>query len=143
MGGHRPRKLESEREWLLARHAREKDITLHAVLAVLEAVRGVVVSCDTQWRFLRANGITFKKKTIDPLAVDRAHPDAVCRGASLRGGKRCVVSRAAESGGGDMSCNPGHRDAACAVFRRANGRTPAGRMRANIARALRNYAQGC
>jgi hypothetical protein len=62
MGGHRPRKLESEREWLLARHAREKDITLHAVLADLEAVRGVVVSCDTQWRFLRANGITFKKK---------------------------------------------------------------------------------
>ena len=61
VGGHRRPILESERAWLLARHAREKDITLHALLADLAAERGVVVSCDTLWRFLRANGITFKK----------------------------------------------------------------------------------
>ena len=66
VGGHRPRILEIEREWLLARHAREKDVTLHALLANLEAERGVVVSCDTLWRFLRANGITFKKRRSTP-----------------------------------------------------------------------------
>ena len=66
VGGHRRPILESERAWLLARHAREKDITLHALLADLAAERGVVVSCDTLWRFLRANGITFKKRRSTP-----------------------------------------------------------------------------
>lgn len=66
VGGHCRPKLESEREWLLLRHAGKKDITLHALLAALEAERGVVVSCDTLWRFLRANGITFKKRRFSP-----------------------------------------------------------------------------
>jgi transposase len=66
VGGHRRPILDSEREWLLARHARKKDITLHALLAELAAERGVIVSCDTLWRFLRANGITFKKRRSIP-----------------------------------------------------------------------------
>src|SRR3546814_11721365 len=43
VGGHRRPKLESERAWLLARHGREKDITLPALLGARVAVRGVVV----------------------------------------------------------------------------------------------------
>jgi transposase len=81
VGGHRRPILESEREWLLARHTREKDITLHALLADLAAERGMVVSCDTLWRFLHANGITFKK-TLYPKEQDR--PDIARRRARWR-----------------------------------------------------------
>jgi transposase len=60
MGGHRPNRLADERDWLLARMAEKPDLTLAALLAELEA-RGVVVCCDTLWRFLKREGISFKK----------------------------------------------------------------------------------
>lgn len=69
MGGHRPLLLEAERLWLLGRLAEKPDLTLHALLAEL-AERGVVVSCDTLWRFLRREGISFKKNRLR----DRAEP---------------------------------------------------------------------
>lgn len=61
MGGHRPRKLEDERAWLLARIREKPDLTLHALLAELADQRGLVVSCDTLWRFMKREGISFKK----------------------------------------------------------------------------------
>ncbi len=39
------------------------DLTLHALLAEL-GERGVVVSCDTLWRFLKRQGISFKKNRV-------------------------------------------------------------------------------
>lgn len=66
MGGHRRLVLENERGWLLARIEREKDLTLHAMLAMLRDERGVVVSCDTLWRFLKRCGKTFKKRRSSP-----------------------------------------------------------------------------
>jgi transposase len=63
MGGRRPYLLESERDWLLARLAAKPDLTLHALLAEL-GERGVVVSCDTLWRFLKRQGISFKKNRV-------------------------------------------------------------------------------
>ena len=63
MGGHRPFLLERERNWLLARFGEKPDLTLHALLAELRD-RGVVVSCDTLWRFLRREGISFKKNAV-------------------------------------------------------------------------------
>ena len=60
MGGKRPYLLEGERGWLLARLAEKPDLTLHALLGDL-GERGVVVSCDTLWRFLKREGISFKK----------------------------------------------------------------------------------
>lgn len=66
MGGHLRPKLEPERDWLLALVGREKDLTLHAILARLAEERAVVVSCDALWRFLRALGITFKKRRSTP-----------------------------------------------------------------------------
>ena len=65
MGGRRPYLLANERDWLLARLAEKPDLTLHALLAEL-AQRGVRVSCDTLWRFLRREGISFKKKPSSP-----------------------------------------------------------------------------
>ena len=63
MGGKRPYLLEGERDWLLARLAEKPDLTLHALLAEL-GERGVVVSCDTLWRFLKRQGISFKKNRV-------------------------------------------------------------------------------
>jgi transposase len=60
MGGKRPRKLIDERDWLLARLAAKPDLTLHALLGELGA-RDVKVCCDTLWRFLRDEKISFKK----------------------------------------------------------------------------------
>jgi transposase len=63
MGGKRPYLLEAERDWLLARLAEKSDLTLQALLGEL-AERGVVVSCDTLWRFLKREGISFKKNRL-------------------------------------------------------------------------------
>lgn len=63
MGGRRPYLLEAERDWLMARLAAKPDLTLHALLAEL-AERDVVVSCDTLWRFLKREGISFKKNRL-------------------------------------------------------------------------------
>jgi transposase len=61
MGGKRPCLLASERDWLLARLGEKPDLTLHALLAELREQRAITVSCDTLWRFLRREGISFKK----------------------------------------------------------------------------------
>lgn len=60
LGGHRRYILEPEREWLLRRVEENANLTLHGVRQEL-AERGVGVSCDTLWRFLRREGISFKK----------------------------------------------------------------------------------
>lgn len=64
VGGHLRPLLENEREWLLARIAQKKDLTLHELLAQLRDERGVVVCCDTLWRFLKRCGKTFKKDAL-------------------------------------------------------------------------------
>lgn len=63
MGGRRPYLLEAERDWLLKRLSEKPDLTLHALLAEL-AERGIHVSCDTLWRFLKREGISFKKNRL-------------------------------------------------------------------------------
>lgn len=60
MGGKRPLLLERERDWLLARLEEKPDLTLSALRAEL-AERGVMISCDTLWRFVRRQGKSFKK----------------------------------------------------------------------------------
>jgi putative transposase len=56
-------KLDGERDWLLGRMEEKPDLTLHALLGELRD-RGVRVSCDTLWQFLRAAGISFKKNRV-------------------------------------------------------------------------------
>ena len=63
MGGKRPRVLEPEREWLLARISEKPNLTLYALLAELSE-REVTVCCDTLWRFLKGQGISFKKNRV-------------------------------------------------------------------------------
>jgi transposase len=63
MGGHRPRVLAGERDWLLARLADKPDLTLRALVAEL-VERGVPASYGAVWRLLKAEGITVKKKPV-------------------------------------------------------------------------------
>jgi transposase len=77
MGGKRPFLLAQQRDWLIKRLEEKPDLTLHALLDELRR-RGTVVSCDTLWRFLRREEITFKKN----LVRRRAGPSG--RGAPSR-----------------------------------------------------------
>jgi transposase len=63
MGGKRPYLLEGQRGFLLARLSEKPDLTLQALLLELRT-RGIVVSCDTLWRFLRREKISFKKNAV-------------------------------------------------------------------------------
>ncbi len=63
MGGKRPYLLDGQRGFLLARLSEKPDLTLQALLLELRT-RGVVVSCDTLWRFLRREKISFKKNAV-------------------------------------------------------------------------------
>ena len=63
MGGHRPFLLEAEKEWLLRRFAGKPDATLAAVLDELKG-RGVHVGLSTLWRFLKRQGVSFKKNRV-------------------------------------------------------------------------------
>lgn len=61
MGGHRKPVLEGQREWLLDQVRTRPETTLKGLQALL-AERGIAVSHDTIWRFLRACGLSFKKR---------------------------------------------------------------------------------
>lgn len=51
-----------QREWLMARLAAAPDLTVRALRAELETQRGVRVGYGAVWRWLTAEGLTFKKK---------------------------------------------------------------------------------
>ena len=76
MGGHRKRVLEPHRAFLAERLGQEPHLTLHGLKAEL-AARGVTVSHDAIWRFLRREGLRFKKtlgaleQTRDDIARQR------------------------------------------------------------------------
>ena len=61
MGGHRPRVLEDERNWILARIAEEPDITTRALADEL-AERGIKVSHVSVWNLLKRAEQSHKKR---------------------------------------------------------------------------------
>ena len=61
MGGRRPHRLASRRDWLLARIWEKPDLTLRALRAEL-AANGIKVSHGALWAFFAREGITFKKR---------------------------------------------------------------------------------
>lgn len=65
MGGHRKRLLEPHRAFILERLAQKPHLTLHALKDEL-AARGIRVSHNTVWQFLRGEGLRFKKNTVRP-----------------------------------------------------------------------------
>lgn len=68
MGGHKPNILSGpNRDWLLERAA--TDFTLHGLVAEL-AERGVKVDYVQVWRFVHAEGLSFKKASCPPNSSD-------------------------------------------------------------------------
>ncbi len=62
IGGHRQPILKPAREAIMARLAAKSDWTVRALAADLKA-DGIHVSHDTVWRFLRREGLSFKKNS--------------------------------------------------------------------------------
>jgi transposase len=60
MGGHRKRVLEPHRAFIVERINQTPHLTLHGLKAEL-AARGVTVSHNAVWLFLRREGLRFKK----------------------------------------------------------------------------------
>ena len=65
MGGHRRRVLEPHRAFILERIAQTPHLTLHRLKDEL-AARGVSVSHNAVWLFLRREGLRFKKNPVRP-----------------------------------------------------------------------------
>lgn len=63
MGGHRKRVLEPHRAFIMDRIRRTPHLTLHGLKDEL-AARGVRVSHNAVWLFLRREGLRFKKNTV-------------------------------------------------------------------------------
>ena len=65
MGGHRKPALEPHREFIKERISQMPHLTLHKLKDEL-AMRGVNVSHNAVWMFLRREGLRFKKNVIRP-----------------------------------------------------------------------------
>lgn len=65
MGGHRRRILEPHREFIVERINRTPHLTLHRLKDEL-AARGIRVSHNAVWQFLRREGLSFKKNSVRP-----------------------------------------------------------------------------
>lgn len=83
MGGHRKRILEPHRSFLAERLNQNPHLTLHGLKAEL-ASRGIAVSHNTIWEFIRSEGLRFKKKRCWPL--NRLAPTSP---AGESGGRAC------------------------------------------------------
>ncbi|WP_092573512.1 IS630 family transposase [Rhizobium lusitanum] len=75
MGGHRKRVLEPYRTFIAERIHQTPHLSLHALKEEL-AARGVKVSHDTVWQFLRREGLRFKKTL---FALEQARADIARR----------------------------------------------------------------
>ena len=65
MGGHRKRVLEPHRAFIVERISQTSHLTLHGLKEEL-AARGVHVSHNAVWLFLRCEGLRFKKNAVRP-----------------------------------------------------------------------------
>jgi len=65
MGGHRRRVLEPHRDFIAERIKQTPQLTLHRLKDEL-ATRGVKVSHNAVWQFLRREGLSFKKNSGRP-----------------------------------------------------------------------------
>jgi transposase len=63
MGGHRKRVLEPHRIFIVERINQNPHLTLHGLKDEL-AARGVTVSHNAVWQFLRREGLRFKKNAV-------------------------------------------------------------------------------
>lgn len=72
MGGHRKRVLDPHRDFIIARISQTPHLTLHGLKDEL-AARGVTVSHNAVWLFLRREGLSFKKNAVRSGAGPKGH----------------------------------------------------------------------
>jgi transposase len=72
IGGHRRRILEPHRAFIVERISQSSNLTLHRLKDEL-AVRGVAVSHNAVWEFLRREGLSFKKNAVRPRTRTQRH----------------------------------------------------------------------
>lgn len=65
MGGHRRRILEPHRAFIVERIEQTSHLTLHRLKDEL-AARGITVSHNAIWQFMRREGLRFKKHLVRP-----------------------------------------------------------------------------
>lgn len=65
MGGHRKRILEPHRDFIAEQLIQNPHLTLHGLKAEL-ASQGIAVSHNTIWKFIRSEGLRFKKNAVRP-----------------------------------------------------------------------------
>ena len=70
MGGYRPVVLEQHRDFILEQVHQSSHVTARGLPRLL-AARGVKVSHDSVWRFLRRKGLSFKKRPVRHRAGTR------------------------------------------------------------------------
>ena len=70
VGGHRSWKLEPHRDLICGLIGKTPHLTIDRLQDLL-AARGITVCRDTIWRFLRREGLSFKKKTLFALEQTR------------------------------------------------------------------------
>lgn len=70
MGGYRPVLLEPHRDFIVEQVRQSSHVTARSLQQLLSA-RGVTVSHDSVWRFLRREGLSFKKKPVRHRAGPR------------------------------------------------------------------------
>ena len=63
MGGYRKRVLDEHRDFIVEQINRTPHLTLHGMKDML-AERGVIVSHQAVWRYLRDEGLRFKKNSV-------------------------------------------------------------------------------
>ncbi|WP_352712727.1 hypothetical protein [Mesorhizobium sp. M0586] len=100
MGGHRKRVLEPHRAFIVERINQTSHLSLHGLKDEL-AARGVKVSHDTVWHFLRREGLRFKKTL---FALEQARADVARRRQRWRPGRRVSIRN-----GWCSSTKPGSR----------------------------------
>lgn len=126
MGGYRKFVLEPHRAFIVERINQTPQLTLHQLKDEL-ASRGVKVSHDTVWRFLRREGLRFKKKH---CSLSSRHaltsPAGGCAG--------CGCSPASTRAGWCSSMKPGSRP----TWRRCG----AGALAAGVSAAMLRTATG-
>ena len=86
MGGHRKRILEPHRAFI-AERMEDPNLTLHTLKAEL-AAHGIIASHDAIWRFLRRQGLRFKKTV---LALEQARVDIARRRSAGAHGRRSSI----------------------------------------------------
>lgn len=80
VGGHRPRTICGEHETWLAARIRERDFTLRGLVREL-AARGLKADYSAVWAFVRAQGLTHKKRHWSP----RSSPAPMSRAGGISG----------------------------------------------------------